>query len=90
MGIALLSECYGARVEGGTPMNYPNTFIKAKNLDKQMDYLKGQDLRKVYPLYHAPLISTFAGVIDTFELKQLEKRNVDQPLGSLLKKGLIL
>ena len=30
-------------------------FIKAKNLDKRMvlDYLQGQDPRKVYPLYHA-------------------------------------
>ena len=28
-------------------------FIKAKNLDKRMvlDYLQGQDPRKVYPLY---------------------------------------
>ena len=44
-------------------MKYLNTFIKAKNLDKQMvmDYLQGQDPRKVYPLYHAPLIPTFAG-----------------------------
>ena len=42
-----------------------------------MDYLKGQDLRKVYPLYHAPLISTFAGVIDIFELNQLEKIKVE-------------
>ena len=35
-------------------------FIKAKNLDKRMvmDYLQGQDPRKVYPLYHAPLIPT--------------------------------
>ena len=33
-------------------------FIKAKNLDKRMvmDYLQGQDPRKVYPLYHAPLV----------------------------------
>ena len=39
-------------------MNHLNTFIKAKNLDKRMvlDYLQGQDLRKVYPLYHAPLV----------------------------------
>ena len=60
-------------------MNYLNTFIKAKNLDKQMvlDYLQGQDPRKVYPLYHAPLIPTFAGAIDIFRLKQLEKINVD-------------
>ena len=30
-------------------------FIKAENLDKRMvlDYLQGQDPRKVYPLYHA-------------------------------------
>ena len=36
-------------------MNHLNTFIKAKNLDKRMvlDYLQGQDPRKVYPLYHA-------------------------------------
>ena len=34
-------------------MNYLDTFIKAKNLDKRMvlDYLQGQDPRKVYPLY---------------------------------------
>ena len=60
-------------------MKFLNTFIKAKNLDKQMvlDYLQGQDPRKVYPLYHAPLIPTFAGAIDIFRLKQLEKINVD-------------
>ena len=60
-------------------MKYLNTFIKAKNLDKQMvmDYLQGQDPRKVYPLYHAPLIPTFAGAIDIFELKQLEKVKVE-------------
>ena len=60
-------------------MNYLNTFIKAKNLDKQMvmDYLQGQDPRKVYPLYHAPLIPTFAGAIDIFELKQLKKVKVE-------------
>ena len=60
-------------------MNYLNTFIKAKNLDKQMviDYLQGQDPRKVYPLYHAPLIPTFAGALDIFELKQLRKIKVE-------------
>ena len=60
-------------------MKYLNTFIKAKNLDKQMvmDYLGGKDPRKVYPLYHAPLIPTFAGAIDIFELKQLEKIKVE-------------
>ena len=60
-------------------MKYLNTFIKAKNLDKQMvmDYLGGEDPRKVYPLYHAPLIPTFAGAIDIFELKQLEKIKVE-------------
>ena len=60
-------------------MKYLNTFIKAKNLDKQMvmDYLQGQNPRKVYPLYHAPLVPTFAGAIDIFELKQLEKVNVE-------------
>jgi len=49
-------------------MNYLNTFIKAKNLDKRMvlDYQQGQDPRKVYPLYHAPLVPTFAGAIDIF------------------------
>ena len=56
-----------------------NTFIKAKDLDKQMvlDYLLIQDSRKVYPLYHSPLIPTFAGVIDIFELKHLEKVKVE-------------
>ena len=44
-------------------MNYLNTFIKVKNLDKRMvlDYLQGQDPRKVYPLYHTPLVPTFSG-----------------------------
>ena len=56
-------------------MNHLNRFIKAKNLNKRMvlDYLQGQDPRKGYPLYHAPLVPTFAGVIDIFELKRLEK-----------------
>ena len=60
-------------------MNYLNTFIKAKNLDKQMvmDYLGGKDPRKVYPLYHTPLVPTFAGSLDIFELKQLEKIKVE-------------
>jgi len=60
-------------------MKYLNTFIKAKNLDKKMilDYLQGQDPRKVYPLYHAPLVPTFAGALDIFELKQLEKIKVE-------------
>ena len=60
-------------------MKYLNTFIKAKNLDKRMvmDYLQGQDPRQVYPHYHAPLIPTFAGAIDIFELKQLEKIKVE-------------
>ena len=59
-------------------LKYLNTFIKAKNLSLQMvlDYLQ-QDPRKVYPLYHAPLIPTFASTIDIFGLKQLEKINVD-------------
>ena len=52
-------------------MKYLNTFIKAKNLDKQMvmDYLGGEDPRRTYPLYHAPLIPTFVGAFDIFELK---------------------
>ncbi len=60
-------------------MNYLNTFIKAKNLDKQMvmDYLGGEDPRRTYPLYHAPLIPTFVGAFDIFELKQLEKVKVE-------------
>ena len=60
-------------------MKYLNTFIKAKNLDKRMvlDYLQGQDPRKVYPLYHTPLVPTFAGALDIFELKQLEKVKVE-------------
>ena len=54
-------------------------FIKAKNLDKRMvmDYLQGQDPRKVYPLYHAPLVPTFAGALDIFQLKELEKIKVE-------------
>ena len=60
-------------------MKYLNTFIKAKNLDKQMvmDYLGGEDPRRTYPLYHAPLIPTFVGAFDIFELKQLEKVKVE-------------
>ena len=60
-------------------MNHLNRFIKAKNLDKRMilDYLQGQDPRKVYPLYHAPLVPTFAGSLDIFELKQLKKVKVE-------------
>ena len=60
-------------------MKYLNTFIKAKNLDKQMvmDYLGGKDPRRTYPLYHAPLVPTFAGSLDIFELKQLEKIKVE-------------
>ena len=56
-------------------MNYLNTFIKAKNLDKRMvmDYLGGEDPRRTYTLYH----STFAGSLDIFELKQLEKIKVE-------------
>ena len=38
-----------------------------------LDYPQGQDPRKGYPPYHAPLVPTFAGVIDIFELKRLEK-----------------
>ena len=54
-------------------------FIKAKNLDKRMvmDYLQGQDPRKVYPLYHAPLVPNFAGALDIFQLKELEKIKVE-------------
>ena len=52
-------------------MKYLNTFIKAKNLDKQMVL----DPRKVYPLYHT--IPIFAGALDIFELKQLEKIKVE-------------
>ena len=60
-------------------MKYLNTFIKAKNLDKQMvmDYLLIQVPRKVSPLYQAPLIPTFAGAIDIFELRQLKKVKVE-------------
>ena len=60
-------------------MNHLNTFIKAKNLDKRMvlDYLQGQDPRKVYPLYHAPLVPTFAGALDIFQLRKLEKIKVE-------------
>ena len=60
-------------------MKYLNTFIKAKNLDKRMilDYLQGQDPRKVYPLYHASLVPTFAGALDIFQLRKLEKIKVE-------------
>ena len=58
---------------------YLNTFIKAKNLDKRMvlDYLQGEDPRRKYPLYHAHRVPTFAGAIDIFKLKQLEKIKVE-------------
>ena len=60
-------------------MNHLNTFIKAKNLDKRMvmAYLHGQDPLKVYPLYHAPLVPTFAGALDIFQLRKLEKIKVE-------------
>ena len=60
-------------------MKYLNTFIRAKNLDKRMvlAYLQGQDPRKVYPLYHAPLVPTFAGALDIFEIRKLEKIKVE-------------
>jgi len=60
-------------------MNYLNTFIKAKNLDKRMvlDYLQGEDPRRTYPLYHAPLVPTFAGALDIFQLRELEKIKVE-------------
>ena len=61
-------------------MSQDARFIKAKNLDKRMvmDYLQGQDPRRTYPLYHhAPLIPTFAGALDFFELKQLKKTKVE-------------
>lgn len=60
-------------------MKHLNRFIKAKNLDKQMvlDYLRGQDPRRTYPFYHSPLVPTFAGAIDIFELKQLEEIKVE-------------
>ena len=41
-----------------------------------MDYPKEEDPRKVYPLYHALLVPTFADAIDIFEPKQLEKIKV--------------
>ena len=54
-------------------------FLKATNLDKRivLDYLQGQDPRKVYPLYHAPLVPTFAGALDIFQLRKLEKIKVE-------------
>ena len=60
-------------------MNYLNTFIKAKSLDKRMvlDYLQGEDPRRTYPLYHAPLVPTFAGALDIFQLRELEKIKVE-------------
>ena len=41
-----------------------------------LDYLQGQDPRKVYSLYHVLLVPTFAGSIDIF-LEQLEKIKVE-------------
>ena len=54
-------------------------FIKAKGLDKRMimAYLQGEDPRRKHPFYYAPLVPTFAGAIDIFELKQLEKVKVE-------------
>ena len=42
-----------------------------------MAYLHGQDPLKVYPLYHAPLVPTFAGALDIFQLRKLEKIKVE-------------
>ena len=60
-------------------MNHLNRFIKTKKLDKRMglDYSLIQLPREVYPLYHPPLVSTCAGSLDIFELKQLKKIKVE-------------
>ena len=42
-----------------------------------LDYLGGEDPRRTYPLYHAPLVPTFAGALDIFELKQLKNIKVE-------------
>ncbi|MFP6719744.1 MAG: hypothetical protein VCF25_05680 [Candidatus Poribacteria bacterium] len=46
-------------------MTHLNRFIRAKNLDKRMvmDYLQGQDPRRKYPFYHAPLVPTCAPAV---------------------------
>ena len=53
-------------------------FIKAKGLDKRMimAYLQGEDPRRKYPFYYAPLVPTFAGALDIFQLRKLEKIKV--------------
>jgi len=42
-----------------------------------LDYPLIQLPREVYPLYHTPLVSTSAGSLDIFELKQLKKIKVE-------------
>ena len=53
-------------------------FIKAKGLDKRMimAYLQGEDPRRKYPFYYAHLVPTFAGALDIFQLRKLEKIKV--------------
>jgi hypothetical protein len=53
-------------------------FIKAKGLDKRMimAYLQGEDPRRKHPFYYAPLVPTFAGALDIFQLRKLEKIKV--------------
>ena len=60
-------------------MKHLNQFIQTKKLDKLMglDYPLIQLPREGYPLYHPPLVSTFAGSPDIFELKQLKKIKVE-------------
>ena len=56
-------------------MKHPNRLSQTKKLDKLMglDYPLIQLPREVYPLYHPPWVSTFAGSPDIFELKPLKK-----------------
>ena len=42
-----------------------------------LDYPLIQLPREVYPLYHTPLVPTFSGSLDIFELKQLEEVKVE-------------
>ena len=53
-------------------------FIKAKGLDKRMimAYLQGEDPRRKQPFCYAPLVPTFAGALDIFQLRKLEKIKV--------------
>ena len=60
-------------------MKHPNRLSQTKKRDELMvlDYPLIQLPREVYPRYHPPLVSTFAGSPDIFELKQFKEIKVE-------------